>query len=450
VELLFYEDMPYVAELGGTGDATLLFTQGLTRWLLPIGLELSRKAASLGVYRSQFELASMQRTVSTYAWNGDAWVAVGFRGAAGAFGNYEQARADHGWFFNLTTRYRIRLIEDLSDRKMVQSWNAVTEQAQHQLGWFQSPQWVVPWWETLGSGTKPIVLGVYAGDELVAIAPWCVSGDVVRCMGDPLNDVNRVPTRSGHDEDAVLRALVHGLWDLLKDHRSSPRVLLLECWPTCLPDLDDGWTSVEERRPLASPVLKFSGDFDSYLKSLLPHVRRKLAQTLRRLYRAMPKIRLEIATKPPRILELGNAMLRLREQTLGPRGLLSDCEPASREEPFRKLLAQVVNNGGPGQQAILGALVYEDQVIAGGLYFRWGSILMKYMQGWSLQHRQWSPGTVLDIEMIRDSLASGLEVLEFGRGDEDYKRRLGAQMHWLHNYAITPRNEPRAALETSL
>ena len=79
-----------------------------------------------------------------------------------------------------------------------------------------------------------------------------------------------------------------------------------------------------------------------------------------------------------------------------------------------------------------------DEILASGLYFRWGPILVKYMQGWALQYRKLSPGTVLDIEMIRYGLALGVRVIDFGRGDEKYKARFNARTQWLYNYVFSP------------
>jgi CelD/BcsL family acetyltransferase involved in cellulose biosynthesis len=336
----------------------------------------------------------------------------------------------------LTDDYEVRVLEDFPASDSVRKWEAITGAVVHRLGWFQSPQWVLSWWETFGHRATPLVLGVHAGGELVAVAPWCVSEGEVRCMGDPLNDLNFVATRRGHAEDAVLRALLRALWPILEARRLPARTLRLECWPAPLPD-PGGRLRVEALPALHSPAVALPADWDGYLASLPRQRRRRLEQAVRRLARALPALRLEVATEPARLLELGRSMLRLREATLGPRGLAAECEPTSRAAPFGRLLARLAARQGPTPRVVVGALVDGSEVVAAGLYFRGSSFLMKYMQGWSLRHLAWSPGTVLDLEMIRYGLASGIRTLELGRGDEPYKTRLGAREHPLHGYTVT-------------
>lgn len=73
-EILLYEDLPYAAMPDQTEAVAPSLAKGRVRWVLPIGSAVLQKAAYLGVYASQFELSSVQRTVANHAWNGSKWV----------------------------------------------------------------------------------------------------------------------------------------------------------------------------------------------------------------------------------------------------------------------------------------------------------------------------------------------------------------------------------------
>ena len=74
VDLLLYEDLPYVAQPQEVQCPGAVPLRSWSRWLLPIDRELLRKIACLGIYESQFDLASIQRTVANHAWDGHSWV----------------------------------------------------------------------------------------------------------------------------------------------------------------------------------------------------------------------------------------------------------------------------------------------------------------------------------------------------------------------------------------
>lgn len=320
--------------------------------------------------------------------------------------------------------YNVRRFDNFSDETMVSTWRSITDEMP--FAWFQSPQWVLSWWDTFGQDCAPLLLGVHAADELIAVAPWCISDETVFCMGDPLNDLNCLPIRKGHDEASAMGVLLN----------SIPHNLHLDCWPASLDQLP-GNGVVTEQDQMVSPILELARSYEEYLNALLPSRRKKLLQTKRRFDRRMPSARFTVVTEPHQVRELGAEMLRLREQNLVPRGFENDCEPSSRAEPFQRLLSRLSGYTTVSPHILMGILTVGDELVAGGLYFRWNEILLKYMQGWGQSHRPWSPGTVLDLEMIRYSINMNLRFLDFGRGEEQYKGWFGAGRRQLYSYRVS-------------
>lgn len=348
-------------------------------------------------------------------------------------------------------RYRVQLLDAFAAPAAMREWSALAELPQDSLRWFRSPGWAAAWWRTVGRRAQPLPLAVSAGDELVAVAPWCLSDGAVRSLGDPLNDVNGLTVRAGHDETAVLRALIAALAGPRRELLQGARELLLEAWPRPFPADLRSAAGFTERPPTCAPILDLPPRFDDCLAALPPPSRRRLLQAERRLARALPRLRFEVAGTPRRKLDLARAMLRLREASLGPRGLLADCEPNSREEPFGRLLTALLDDSAASRGVVLGALVDAGEPVAAGLYFHSAPVLMKYMQGWSADARRWSPGTVLDLRMIEHAVGLGARLLDFGRGDEPYKTRLGARPRWLSNATVSlvqPLSPQRAGLPT--
>lgn len=336
----------------------------------------------------------------------------------------------------MTPKYVVRILDEFSKDDVIRAWSQIAEDTQEWLPWFQSPQWVLPWWETFRADSTPLILGVYVNNELIAVAPWFIRERVVRFMGDPLNDVNAVLVRAPHNEAAVLLALLHDLPRVLSSRRLSAQTLFLDCWPRPLPELDRALCIASERPSLAAPILKLPRDFDQYLRSLPTSRRRNILYATRALERAIPQHRFEVPTDIQRKVRLAETLLLTREESLGPRGFLEQCEPSSRSALFRDFLIRLIENRTAPSRVHLGALIGGDEAIAVGLYFRWRSTLMKYMQGWSMEHRKLSAGSVLDFRMIEHGLAAGVRIIDFGRGDEPYKARFGAENQWLRNYTI--------------
>lgn len=336
----------------------------------------------------------------------------------------------------MTIQYDVRVLDDFTKDGFVRDWIQIAEGTHEWLPWFQSPQWVLSWWETFGAESAPLILGVYVDNELIAVAPWFVRERVVRFMGDPLNDVNAVLVREPHDSVAVLLALLHHLPGVLSSRKLSARTLLLDCWLRPLPDLDRALYVASERPLLAVPILKLPRNFDQYLRSLPTSRRRNILYATRALERAIPQYRFEVPADIQRKIKLAETLLLTREESLGPRGFLEQCEPSSRSARFRDFLIRLIEDPTAPSRVQLGALIAGDETIAVGLYFRWRSTLMKYMQGWSMEHRKLSAGSVLDFRMIEHGLAAGVRIIDFGRGDEPYKARFGAENQWLRNYTI--------------
>lgn len=336
----------------------------------------------------------------------------------------------------MNTQYDIRVLDKFSTDEVVRDWNQIAEETHAWLPWFQSPQWVLPWWRTFRDGATPLFLGVYADSELIAVAPWFVEAQVVRFMGDPLNDINAVLVRAPHNEAAVVLALLRNLHEVLSSRQLSARTLLLDCWLRPLPEADATLAIATERSPLAMPILKLPRDFDQYLRSLPTSRRRNILNTTRALDRAMPQHRFEVATDIQRQITLGETLLLMGEVSLRHRCFLEQCEPSSHSAHFRDFLIRLIENRMASSHVQLAALISGNEIIAVGLYFRWRSTLIKYMQGWSIAHRELSPGYVLDFRMIQHGLEAGVRIIDFGRGGEPYKARFGAENQWLRNFTM--------------
>ena len=331
----------------------------------------------------------------------------------------------------LAKPYRIDLLDVWSKSGAIKEWKTLV--ASEPFAWFQSPEWVLPWWSGNHKHKEPFVIGVFADTQLIAIAPWFVSDGIIRCMGDPLNDLNYLPIQPGYDDSQVLRSILRGIKPILPHGANK---LVLDCWPKHIHWDSFEYCRLEEESTTISPVLHLSEARGTYFEQLSTQRRHRLAQCIRRFERNMPGAELELPTDPLRIRELALEMLRLREQSLTPRGLELDCEPLSRATFFQGLLSDLIRNDRTTPNIVIAALKVGSEVLAGGLYFSWNRSILKYMQGWNMKYRTLSLGTVLDVFTIDHFARNGLHSVEFGRGDERYKSWLGAEPGMLFNYVV--------------
>jgi CelD/BcsL family acetyltransferase involved in cellulose biosynthesis len=285
---------------------------------------------------------------------------------------------------------------------------------------FQSPDWLLPWWEAFGSGHL-LTVAIRDGLRLVALAPMFIhtwnGRRQVTLIGNGLSDRLGVLLRPDYEHAAmcetfkVLKA-VSDLWDLCDFQDLGPDD------PFAQGPVSPGFKrSLEDQYPnLAIPLPPTTEQFDASLSS---SIRRNLTRYRRQLA-AHGNPAYETAASPGAFNEGFDALLRfhkIRRNDDG-QGAFTECE-----EHFHRTAARRFFFAGEARLALLRV---DREVIAatylvvhsGRAYACLGAFdpaMSKFRPGW----------LILDFA-IGSAISEGLLAFDFLRGEEEYKKHWGA------------------------
>jgi CelD/BcsL family acetyltransferase involved in cellulose biosynthesis len=288
---------------------------------------------------------------------------------------------------------------------------------------FQSPAWLVPWWETYHSGDL-FMIAVRVHGELVGLLPLYREvgqyGRRLLPIGISVSDYFDAlvdPAHRGVVQVGFLEALAGNadLWDTLSLEEMSE-------WAEGhdLP-MPEGF-AIEDARQSACPVLGLA---------TLQGTPRRIRKALRRAVRLGPmRIVAADASQVEPLLEILIGLHTRRWQSRGEPGVLSD----ERIQAFHRAAA-------PRLQAA-GLLRFYGLEIAGEIVGAYYGFVHRgraygYLSGFDPRYTPESPGTILLDHAIRQAAAEGCTEFDFLRGQEAYKYAWGAVDRWTLRRTIT-------------
>jgi len=177
-----------------------------------------------------------------------------------------------------------------------------------------------------------------------------------------------------------------------------------------------GWR-VEKEQISPLPFVTLEHSWDAYLQALNSKQRREVKRKLRRADEYPARVSWRIVERDAPIEPEIERFLDLMQNDSEKRAFLTD----KMREFFRRL-AQTLHDRGWLQLAFLE--VGGDPAF-GYLNFDYEDKLWIYNSGFNPSHYELSPGWVLMAHLIRWAIDHGRTEVDFLRGDEDYKYRLG-------------------------
>ncbi len=177
-------------------------------------------------------------------------------------------------------------------------------------------------------------------------------------------------------------------------------------------------------------------DEASYLQGLSKRARkllRDLDQSLIQSHRAKQHIANSISSARDMLAAI-EKLHTLRRQEKGDAGCFGRVE-------FQRMMQALVERMWPTGQLELTSLTIDDQVVAGGIHLLSPTERSIYLVGMHPGWESYRPGFLANLLNIRRSISEGKQRLNFLRGDELYKQRLGGipigQERWV---LAPPRN----------
>jgi CelD/BcsL family acetyltransferase involved in cellulose biosynthesis len=303
--------------------------------------------------------------------------------------------------------------------QIVPSWWGLWERSSSATP-FQSPAWLVPWWQAFAPGELSVI-AVWRGADLVGLAPLYLehgaAGSRLLPIGISLSDYLDILCVPGADS-LVATAMAES-------------ALSIGWSQWVLPDLPPGGAGLAIAHPdlrlsdaaahAACPVIALSGD--ETLSGCVPARRRR---QLRRAHQAAVRrgiVELKSGSgEPQRFLDQLFQLHAARWAGEGG-GVLAD--PAV--EQFHRLSLPML-----AERHLVRCWV---MTIAGhpvGAYygFHHGARAYAYLGGFDPAYAEESPGAILIGHAISRSLCEGARAFDFLRGREDYKYGWGAVDTW--------------------
>jgi CelD/BcsL family acetyltransferase involved in cellulose biosynthesis len=289
---------------------------------------------------------------------------------------------------------------------------------------FQSPAWLVPWWNHFRSG-ELFVVTIRHGERLVGLAPFYIEdgalGRRVLPIGISISDYLDVLIDAAFAQAAgtvLVENVVsnHARWDAwnLEELAPDAAALRLPRPETCEEQL---------ATQSACPVLAFSADQTDLMAALPRAKRSNLILARNRAARRGAAIEQANAETAPGMFDLLVQLHNARWQSRGEAGVLADERVRNFQRAALPGLMQagllrlyVLRIGGEPAAAHYG-FVHRDRAYV-------------YLTGFNPGFAFESPGVILLAHAVEQALAEGAREIHFLRGREAYKYEWGAADRW--------------------
>ena len=318
---------------------------------------------------------------------------------------------------------RTQVIEDadaLTD--VLQGWDALAVGANRP---WCAPAWSLAWWRHARTGDARLrIVLVFDGERLIGVGPFFAQiGQLglaeYRLLG--AGNFHRLqPLAEPDHEDDVAAAIASAL----ADARPTPSSVVLEgldarsCWPARLRSEWPGRLRPHLRCDLVmpAPVLHLPESAEAWLAGRSSNFRQQLGRRRRRLERAGAKPRYsETPHELARDLDALFALHHGRWSARGGSGALSSA--------IELTLREAVTGSTPAR-ARLWLLEVDGEPIAAQLFASAGHEVTYWGGGLAASWSQDAPGIQLIAREIELACERGMRRIDFGGGDQEYKRRL--------------------------
>ncbi|MCY4008188.1 MAG: GNAT family N-acetyltransferase [Anaerolineaceae bacterium] len=292
---------------------------------------------------------------------------------------------------------------------------------------FSTWEWNWHWWRAYSPGELAIITVRDPGGQLLGIAPWFIEEEeghrLVATIGcDEVSDYLDLIIAHGAEEP-VLAAITSCIIDEGIDAdcfyfcnmpADSPARHL---WPAIL---DSAGFSTQIEPQEICPRIQLPGRWEDYLQQISKKQRHELRRKLRR-FAAIPEETAWFSVT--RAEQLSQALPQFFQ-------LMSKSDPAKAAfitEPANQDFFEAISHSAAENNWLqLSFLTIRGECCAAYFNFCYENELLVYNSGLSAgRYAVHSPGIVLLAYMIQDAIEKGMSLIDFLRGDETYKFRMG-------------------------
>jgi CelD/BcsL family acetyltransferase involved in cellulose biosynthesis len=308
-------------------------------------------------------------------------------------------------------RLEVAPLEDvMADTEILAAWRylAATEPG---ASYFQTPDWVVSWWETVGGQPSGSVALAWEGLQLVGVIALARTRE--RLTGRiplQLAVVSNAGSGIGTDHSGWLAR--DGAVEALKEWLTGAGPMLLKGIPLDMGEALGGRLLEKQRCPRLA------------VSDLANVMSTKLAKTLRNARKRLANEGVGFKWIEPGEVKIAHleSLYDLNERRRAETGDQPVFGDPARRAFHERLLRWADEKGGTAV-----VIATRGEEVVGVLYgFSWQRTFAYYQIGWDPKYRQLSLGSVMVWEAIEECANRDIEVFDFLRGAEEYKYRFGA------------------------
>lgn len=323
---------------------------------------------------------------------------------------------------------------------MADEWNALLARSAVNLPFLRA-EFLAAWWKTLGGGEWAdgelrIALGRDAGGRLQAAAPFFHSPSrpgTLQFLGtseiadylDVLSPEGEHPAFAASLMEAIESGRPDGigsldLWNILE---GSPALAAFEAEAQ-----RRSWTC-ERRRLKPAPIVGLGDGWEGYLSRLAKKQRHELRRKMRRAAEHPEGAAYVRAPAGDELSSYVDDLLHLMST--------DDAKARFLTGPMREAFHDVAAAASAHGWLRLEFLEIGGRPAAGYMCFEYGNRLWIYNSGLDPQFLGLSPGWALLGHLIRSAAGAGRTEVDFMRGEEEYKIRLGGVVRHVERLTLT-------------
>lgn len=304
---------------------------------------------------------------------------------------------------------------------------------------FQSPAWLVPWWQHFGSG-RLCTLALRNDTRLIGLVPFFISegsqsnARELRLIGTGNSDHLDLLIEPGFEKAALESALTwleenREQWDVCEFQQIPAGSILLQA------SIPERWRS-ETKPQTVCPVLSLPTNIDDLSGCIPSDTIKKLHYYRRRAARA-GRVQIEIADRDnfkvffDAFLELHSLRWNARQQP----GVLGEATVRQFHHDAASRLLELT-------RLRLYALLLDDRIVAALYCFSDNRRVAYYLGGFDPATAPLSPGHLLIGHAIEEAVREGATEFDFLSGNESYKYQWGAKDRLNYRRTILHTDQP--------
>jgi len=294
---------------------------------------------------------------------------------------------------------------------------------------FVLPGWMSAWWREFGEEAEPYVRAVRQGKAVIGIAPLQLKDGKASFIGSrdvcDYLDFVVAPGREQEFFDVLLD-------DLSRKGISSLDLNCLRPDSTALVNLVAAARSrgyeVSCNQEDVSLEIDLPSTFEAYLGTLTPKQGREIRRKLRRL-REAGEVDYRVTDEEKAIPRALDIFLKLLRQSRGDKAAFMNA----KTESFFRVIAKNMSEAGLLR---FGILELYASPVAAVMYFDYQNGIYLYNSGYDTRYSSLSVGLLCKILCLQDSIEKKRDKLDYMKGAEVYKYRLGSKEIPIHGCQI--------------